>query len=217
MNEINGNVFDMEKEQLKAALKGLAKSRNVSLSDLAIEAGVAPSTITGFINDVPGRGHYGLSAKTQNKISETFPEFKDLIEEPVLAGTFNVPVIGMWGKDYRIHPLELGMSNSFIGHDSPNIRDLISVIRRKDFFHVNLNSNAKFQIGDTRYYLFEKKYAESLDDINMKQVYASCENGYYIGFLHKDKQTFYLNNFFGEPISCGKVLQASAIEWTRQV
>ena len=55
MNEINANVFDMEKEQLKAALKGLAKSRNVSLSDLAVEAGVAPSTITGFINDVPGR------------------------------------------------------------------------------------------------------------------------------------------------------------------
>ena len=217
MNEINGNVFDMEKEQLKAALKGLAKNRSISLSDLAIEAGVAPSTITGFINDVPGRGHYGLSAKTQNKLSETFPEFKDLIDEPVLAGTYNVPVIGMWGKDYRIHPLELGMSNSFIDHDSPNIRDFISVIRRKDFFHVNLNPSAKFKIEDTRYYLFEKKYAESLDEINMKQVYASCENGYYLGFLHKDKHTFYLNDFFGEPLNCGKVLQASAIMWTRQV
>jgi len=223
MNEISGNVIDMEKEQLKAALKGLAKNRSISLSDLAIEAGVAPSTITGFINDVPGRGHYGLSAKTQNKLSETFPEFKDLIEEPVLIGTYNVPVIGMWGKDYRIHPLELGMSNSFIGHDSPDIRDLISVIRRKDFFQVNFShekccqNKPKFQIEDTRYYLFEKKYAESLDDINMKQVYASCENGYYLGFLHKDKDTFYLNDFFGEPINCGKVVQASAIIWTRQV
>ena len=55
MNEINGNVFDMEKEQLKAALKALAKQLNLSASDLAKEAGISPSTITGFLNDVPGR------------------------------------------------------------------------------------------------------------------------------------------------------------------
>lgn len=98
MNEINANVFDMEKEQLKAALKGLAKSRNVSLSDLAVEAGVAPSTITGFINDVPGRGHYGLSAKTQSKLTDKFPEFKELIDKPpVLEQSAQVPVIGVWG------------------------------------------------------------------------------------------------------------------------
>ena len=66
MNEINGNVYDMEKEQLKGALKALAKQLNLSASDLAKEAGISPSTITGFLNDVPGRGHYGLSAKTQN-------------------------------------------------------------------------------------------------------------------------------------------------------
>ena len=79
MNEISGNVIDMEKEQLKTALQTLSKMYNVSPSELGQKAGIAPSTITGFINDVPGRGHYGLSAKTQSKLAETYPEFKNMI------------------------------------------------------------------------------------------------------------------------------------------
>ena len=70
MNEIHGNIIDMEKEQLKAALKAIAKQHSISLSEVAKEAGVSPSTITGFLNDVPGRGHYGLSAKPQSKLAE---------------------------------------------------------------------------------------------------------------------------------------------------
>ena len=71
----------IEKEKLKVALKKLAKSLNKSLSDIATESGVAPSTITGFVNDVPGRGKYGLSQKTHSKLSENFPEFKKLLNE----------------------------------------------------------------------------------------------------------------------------------------
>ena len=76
-------LIDMEKEQLKLALKNLAKHQGMSLSDLATQAGIAPSTITGFMNDVPGRGHYGLSARTQNKLAEEYSEFKDMIEKPI--------------------------------------------------------------------------------------------------------------------------------------
>ena len=70
-----------EKEEYKLALKKLAKSLNKSLSDIAIKAGIAPSTITGFVNDVPGRGKYGLSARTRTKLSKTFPEFKIFLNE----------------------------------------------------------------------------------------------------------------------------------------
>ena len=77
MMENNVNVLDMEKEQLKQVIKNLAKKNNMTASDLATQAGVAPSTITGFLNDVPGRGHYGLSARTQGKISDAFQSLKN--------------------------------------------------------------------------------------------------------------------------------------------
>jgi transcriptional regulator with XRE-family HTH domain len=70
-----------EKEKYKSALKKLAKSQNKSLSNIAVEAGIAPSTITGFMNDVVGRGKYGLSAKTRSKLSETFQEFISFVNE----------------------------------------------------------------------------------------------------------------------------------------
>ena len=57
MNEISANIIDMEKEQMKAALKAIAKLHSISPSEVAKEAGISPSTITGFLNDVPGRGH----------------------------------------------------------------------------------------------------------------------------------------------------------------
>ena len=220
MNEINANVFDMEKEQLKAALKGLAKSRNVSLSDLAIEAGVAPSTITGFINDVPGRGHYGLSAKTQNKLSQTFAEFKEFIDKPpALEQTVHVPVIGVWGADYRVTGLELGMSNSFITDYTVNMHLYSAVLRTELFFAKNFAETMNHNlIREKRYYLFKNTYAEDLTTIVGKQAYASCENGTYIGFVGNYKDHFHLFNFFGKMIkSAGCVKQASVIEWTRQI
>lgn len=226
MNEINANVFDMEKEQLKAALKGLAKSRNVSLSDLAVEAGVAPSTITGFINDVPGRGHYGLSAKTQGKLTDKFPEFKELIDKPpVLEQSAQVPVIGVWGADYRVTGLELGMSNNFLTDYSKNIHLYSSVLRTESFFVKNFSdkmakslSMDRNKIRELRYYLFKNTYNDDIETILGKQAYASCDGGTYIGFLVKKGLNIVLYNFFGEQIkSAGNVKQASVIEWTRQI
>ena len=220
MNEINANVFDMEKEQLKVALKGLAKSRNVSLSDLAVEAGVAPSTITGFINDVPGRGHYGLSARTQSKLTEKYPEFKELIDKPpLLEQSAQVPVIGVWGADYRVTGLELGMSNNFLSDYSLNIHLYSSVLRTDTFFVKNFSDKMKRNlIRELRYYLFKNTYNDDIETILGKQAYASCDGGTYIGFLGQKGSNIVLYNFFGEQIkSAGNVKQASVIEWTRQI
>ena len=220
MNEINGNVFDMEKEQLKAALKALAKQLNLSASDLAREAGISPSTITGFLNDVPGRGHFGLSAKTQNKLHEKYPEFKDFIEKPpALEQTVLVPVVGVWSADYRVTGLELGMSNSFICEYSANIHLYSSVLRTETFFVKNFAEKMDHNlIREKRYYLFKNTYEEDIEIIVGKQAYASCEGGTYIGFIGRYKGDHHLFNFFGDWIkSAGCIKQASAIEWTRQI
>lgn len=213
-------LIDMEKEQLKSALKILAKHQGMSLSDLATQAGIAPSTITGFMNDVPGRGHYGLSARTQSKLAEEYSEFKELIDKPpVLEQSVQVPVIGVWGADYRVTGLELGMSNNFLSEYSVNIHLYSSVLRTEVFFVKNFSDKMNRNlIRELRYYLFKNTYDEDIDLILGKQAYASCDGGTYIGFLGQKGSNIILYNFFGEQIkSAGNVKQASVIEWTRQI
>ena len=210
-------VIDMEKEQLKLALKNLAKHQGMSLSDLATQAGIAPSTITGFMNDVPGRGHYGLSARTQNKLAEEYSEFKDMIEKPIVnTNLVNVPIIGMWESDYRVNGLELGMPSSFASNWSTDIESYSAVIRNENFFVKDQPLNS-FVNREIRYYLFKNTYIDDLNKANNKQVYCKTATGNFIGYQVKDGNKFYLYNFFGEIIeSAGEILKASKIEWTKQ-
>jgi|TARA_B110000305_G_C19394016_1_gene616429 transcriptional regulator with XRE-family HTH domain len=210
-------LIDMEKEQLKLALKNLAKHQGMSLSDLASQAGIAPSTITGFMNDVPGRGHYGLSARTQNKLAEEYSEFKDMIEKPIVnTNLVNVPIIGMWESDYRVNGLELGMPSSFASNWSTDIESYSAVIRNENFFVKDQPLNS-FVNREIRYYLFKNTYIDDLNKANNKQVYCKTATGNFIGYQVKDGNKFYLYNFFGERIeSAGEILKASKIEWTKQ-
>ena len=213
------NVHDMEKEQLKSALKSLAKQQGISLSDLASQAGIAPSTLTGFINDVPGRGHYGLSARTQNKLAEEYSQFKDMIETPMEnTNLVNIPIIGMWEADYRVNGLELGMPSSFVSNWSPYVDTYSSVIRNENFFSMNPPTSTKsFVNGEVRYYIFRNTYVDDLNKINNKQVYCKTATGNFIGYQIKDGNKFYLYTFFGERVeSAGEILKASKIEWTKQ-
>ena len=210
-------LIDMEKEQLKLALKNLAKHQGMSLSDLASQAGIAPSTITGFMNDVPGRGHYGLSARTQNKLAEEYSEFKDMIEKPIVnTNLVNVPIIGMWESDYRVNGLELGMPSSFASNWSTDIESYSAVIRNENFFVKDQPLNS-FVNREIRYYLFKNTYIDDLNKANNKQVYCKTATGNFIGYQVKDGNKFYLYTFFGERIeSAGEILKASKIEWTKQ-
>ena len=219
----NDNLVDMEKEQLKAALKAIAKEYNISASDMAKEAGISPSTITGFLNDVPGRGHYGLSAKTQNKLSEKYPEFKDYVDRPpTVQKQSDVAVIGVWGADYRVTGLELGMSNSFVVAFDNEIQGYVAVLRNDTFFMKNFKNQSKGDrknfFKEYRYYLFKNTYEDELDVLIGKQAYCTCENGTYLGWVGRFKDHFHLFDFFGNEIkSAGCVLKATKIEWTRQI
>jgi len=221
MMENNVNVLDMEKEQLKQVIKNLAKKNNMTASDLATQAGVAPSTITGFLNDVPGRGHYGLSARTQSKLADTFPEFKEQIEKPYVSkSSYNLPIIGMWHTDYRVLGLELGMPGTFVCNWYEGIENFSSVMRSPKFFRKNLIKKGivKEDIDEVRYYLFQNNYAVDLQETENKQIYATTETGNFIGYQVKDKGKYYLHTFYGDRIDhAGEVLKASKIEWTRQV
>jgi len=216
-------VIDMEKEQLKLALKNLAKQQGMSLSDLATQAGIAPSTITGFMNDVPGRGHYGLSAKTQTKLANQYDTFKELIDTPtVSSGEYDLPIIGMWDADYRVNGLELGMPSSFRTDLSANIHLYSSIIRSPQFFSFIDKNNAKSCnldfIKEVRYYIFKNTYAENMLPLVGKQVYAKTTTGNFIGYLSIEKNVYHLHNFFGLRIEkAEQVLKATKIEWTRQV
>ena len=223
MVENNVIVFDMEKEQLKQVLKNIAKQNNMTASDLATQAGVAPSTITGFLNDVPGRGHYGLSARTQNKISDAFPEFKEQIETPQpVEKSYQVPIIGVWHLDYRVNGVELGMPTSFTMDYTANIHQYSCVIRSPKFFTSNmfttsLNTISMGNIEEVRYYLFKNVYSENLIDTKNKQVYCKTEIGNFLGYQVPYKGEYYLCDFWGKHVEhAGKVLKASKVEWTVQ-
>ena len=226
MMENNVNVLDMEKEQLKQVIKNLAKKNNMTASDLATQAGVAPSTITGFLNDVPGRGHYGLSARTQSKLADKFPEFKEQIEKPFVSNEqYNMPIIGMWHTDYRVLGLQLGMPSTFTCNTYVGIDSYSAVVRSPDFFKKNLRLNGGVDdfsypngVKETRYYLFQNVYVENLDEVASKQVYATTETGNFMGYAVKHKSKYFLHNFYGDRIDiAGEVIKASKIEWTRQV
>ena len=137
----------------------------------------------------------------------------------MLDQTVQVPVIGVWGADYRVTGLELGMSNNFITEWSINIHLYSAVLRTETFFAKNFAEGMYHNlIREKRYYLFKNTNAEDLTTIVGKQAYASCEGGTYIGFIGNHKGHYYLFNFFGKIIkSAGCVKQASAIEWTRQI
>ncbi len=221
------NVHDMEKEQLKSALKSLAKQQGVSLSDLATQAGIAPSTLTGFMNDVPGRGHYGLSARTQTKLSNVYPDFKDTIEKPSLVeGIVDIPIIGMWDLDYRVNGLELGMSSSFKTSWTTNVHLYSSVVRSPNFFKNNMftkqprTGNKKIyseSIEEIRYYLFKNSYVENLNETKNKQVYCKTTVGNFIGYQVAYKDVYVLCDFWGNQLeNAGEVLKASKVDWTRQ-
>ena len=221
MVEKNVNIYDMEKEQLKQVIKNLAKKNNMTASDLATQAGVSPSTITGFLNDVPGRGHYGLSARTQSKLADKFPEFKEQIDKPYVSNSsYNLPVIGMWHTDYRVLGLELGMPSTFTCTWYENIENYRSVIRSPKFFRKNLMKKGVVEqnIDEVRYYLFQNIYSPDLQDTENKQIYATTESGNFIGYQVKERGKYYLHTFYGDRIEeAGEVLKSSKIEWTRQV
>ena len=165
-----------EKEEYKLALKKLAKSLNKSLSDIAIKAGIAPSTITGFVNDVPGRGKYGLSARTRTKLSKTFPEFKIFLNEThdfTEKTNCEIKIRGSISKNSKVSPNYAEPENVSVPEFN-NVENLYGI----------RNGN------DIEIYKGKKEQPENF--INKYVLATTKEDDFYIGIIIKIDDKIYL-------------------------
>ena len=101
----------MNRGQIKKALIDCAKTHGMSLSEFASEAGVSPSTITGFVNDISTRAEHVLSMRTIGKLSKRFPDLSKFLQiaEPYDEDQLKeCRVIGLvdFQNNQRITPLE---------------------------------------------------------------------------------------------------------------
>ncbi len=107
----------MERDQIKSALVNCASSHSISLSEMATEAGIAPATLTSFVNDVKSgnRDKHVLSMVTINKLTKRWP---DLAAQLKIANPSSsvkiVPYIGMIDRTYgnTVGGLEPGRPSS---------------------------------------------------------------------------------------------------------
>ena len=72
----------MNRNQIKSALLNCARTHSISLSELAREAGIAPSTISSFVNDAKSgnRDKQYLSTKTISKLTKKFPDLATFLQ-----------------------------------------------------------------------------------------------------------------------------------------
>lgn len=88
----------MEREQIKSALVNCASSHNISLSEMAAESGIAPATLTSFVNDVKSgnRDKHVLSMVTINKLTKRWPDLASQLKIANPSSSVKiVPYIGM--------------------------------------------------------------------------------------------------------------------------
>ena len=107
----------MNRNQIKSALINCAKTHNLSLSELAAEAGISPSTITGFVNDAKTRADHILSMRTIGKLTKRFPDLSTFLQlaEPAqeLQEIRFLGLIDLTNK-WQIVPLDPGSKGSIM-------------------------------------------------------------------------------------------------------
>ena len=208
----------MNRKQIKTALYNCARTHSISLSELASEAGVSPSTITGFVNDVKGREDHVLSMRTINKLSVKYPDLSKFLQiaEPYDDQQLKeVRVIGLidFENDQRITPLE---------HDTPAA--IMIDGSNKDYIAFKAhNVHASFI---NRYYLCPLEPVEDETQFHKylsKLVIVDCAEGRFLGYIFKpqrdDKQSnYYVTNLSLKPVKltdCTNIKWIAPIEWVK--
>ena len=207
------NIFDMEKEQMKAVIKTIARNKGISPSELAQEAGIAPSTITGFLNNREGRAKHGLSAQTQNKLVNTFPEFNDAFDIPQPKESVkSIPVIGAWSDHYLVRPIDVGMPSTVIFSDVKNVEECVAVISPHSHVARHVSNEEKINfISDTRYYVFKRKFETNLKICVGRLCYNKLSDGAFaMGFPKLVKGEFFVVKGDGNPIDKQEAIVGSS-------
>jgi len=207
----------MNRKQIKTALYNCARTHSISLSELASEAGVSPSTITGFVNDVKGREDHVLSMRTINKLSVKFPDLSKFLQiaEPYDDQQLKeVRVIGLidFENDQRITPLD---------HNTPAA--IMIAHTNEDYIAFKANNVHVSYLN--RYYLCKIDPIEDESQFHKymsKLVVVDCKEGRFMGYFFKsqqnDDQNYYVSNLSLKPkklTDCTDVKWIAPIEWIK--
>jgi len=207
----------MNRKQIKTALYNCARTHSMSLSELASEAGVSPSTITGFVNDVKGREDHVLSMRTINKLSVKFPDLSKFLQiaEPYDDQQLKeVRVIGLidFENNQRITPLD---------HNTPAA---IMVANTNDDYIAFKANNVHISYLN-RYYLSKINPIEDESQFHKymsKLVVIDCKEGRFLGYFFKSQQNddrnYYVSNLSLKPkklTDCTDVKWIAPIEWVK--
>ena len=218
MSVIDDNVIDMEKEHMKKVILDLSRKHGISPSQLAQEAGIAPSTITGFLNDREGRAKHGLSAQTQSKLEKTYPEFNEAFDVPKQNDLVSIPVIGQWASNYAVRSVEIGTPTQiaitpYKGYENKSAVCEISSSNTSSKVNPNLRfSNFR---KDNKFYIFKNSYLEDLSEANGRLVYAkSKDDRRWMGVCSFYKGKFCLFGYDSKIIKdCEEIASAILIDW----
>ena len=207
----------MNRKQIKTALYNCARTHSISLSELASEAGVSPSTITGFVNDVKGREDHVLSMRTINKLSVKFPDLSKFLQiaEPYDDQQLKeVRVIGLidFENNQRITPLD---------HNTP----AAIMIANTNTDYIAFKANNVHISYLNRYYLCKINPIEDQSQFHFyfsKMVVIDCKEGRFMGYFFKpqtdDNSNYYISNLSLKPIKlmdCTDVRWIAPIEWIK--
>ena len=207
----------MERDQIKSALVNCASSHNISLSEMASEAGIAPATLTSFVNDVKSgnRDKHVLSMVTINKLTKRWPDLASQLKIANPSSTVKeIPYIGMIDRlnDHRIGGLEPGRPASV-------------VVDRVSPDYVAYGVKEGHPIIKSRIFLAEPDPVyDNFDNHLNTLVVVECDEGRMIGYLCKNhKGVFWLAAPYNEKESkqphktsdCTNIKWIQKIEWIK--
>jgi len=207
----------MERDQIKSALINCASTHSISLSELATEAGIAPATLTGFVNDSKSgnRDRHTLSMTTIGKLTKRWPDLADhlKIANPT-SSVRQVPFIGMIDRlnGHTVGPLEPNQSGSIMLNKAP-----------KDYIAYGIKEG--HPIIKSRIFLCKPEPVyDDFDNYLDRLCIVDCQEGRHMGYLMKSEVgKFWLAAPYNENESkqpdktcdCTKINWLQAVEWIR--
>ena len=211
MNTKKDYEDSVERNQIKNALINCAKTHGMSLSEFASEAGVSPSTLTGFVNDISTRAEHILSMRTITKLTKAFPDLANHLQ--LAEATPDVKEVRFLGlvcldNNQQILPLDPGSPGSIMIPNAGN-----------DYVAYGIKSS---------YVMFKNRVffckPEPIFDQNNIQDYVGslvivdASNGKYLGFLMNDENgKFYTARMPIVHEKHKKLINLNSINWIMPV
>jgi transcriptional regulator with XRE-family HTH domain len=180
MNRKKDYEDSVERNQIKNALINCAKTHGMSLSEFASEAGVSPSTLTGFVNDISTRAEHILSMRTISKLTKAFPDLSSFMQlaEPT-PELQEVRFIGL---------VDIKNNWQIVGLDPQSPGSTMIQNQKNDYVAFGVKSINP--IFDARVYFCNSNIIENIDEINkyiFKLLIVDCAEGRYMGYLMSGK------------------------------